>query len=90
MARKAFEQTVEFIQSLDRARSPEDVCRMLLSFARQFGAKHVLAGTIPAVGTSRKEQLSNVVLDYWPAAWIQRYFTHGYIFRTRPSRVSGR
>jgi LuxR family transcriptional regulator, quorum-sensing system regulator BjaR1 len=81
MTRKAFDQTVEFILGLDRARSPEEICRMLLTFARQFGAEHILAGTIPAVGTSRKEQLSNVVLDYWPAEWIQRYFTHGYIFR---------
>jgi hypothetical protein len=33
MKRKAFEQTVEFIQSLDRAWSPEEVCRMLLTLA---------------------------------------------------------
>jgi LuxR family quorum sensing-dependent transcriptional regulator len=81
MTRKAFEQAVGFIQILDRARSPKEVCRMLLAFARQFGAEHVLAGTIPAQGTSRREQLSNVVLDYWPAEWIQRYFAHGYLFR---------
>lgn len=30
MAREAFEHTVELIHSLDRARSPEEVCRMLL------------------------------------------------------------
>lgn len=81
MSHKAFEQTIHFIQSLDRARSPAEVCGMLLSAVRQFGAEYILAGTIPALGTSRQEQLSNVVLDYWPAEWTKRYFAHGYIFQ---------
>jgi LuxR family quorum sensing-dependent transcriptional regulator len=81
MSRKAFERTVEFIRNLDRARAPSEVCGMLLSQVRQFGAEYVLAGVIPGLGTSRQQQVSNIMLDHWPADWSRRYFSHGYIFR---------
>lgn len=81
MSRKAFEQTIEFIRSIDQARTPAEVCEMLLSIVRQYGAEHVLAGTIPKLGATRQQQLASIVLDYWPAEWTKRYFSHGYIFR---------
>ena len=81
MSRKTFDQTIGFIRELDRARTPADVCAVLLETTRRFGAEYVLAGTIPVHGSSRQQQLSNVVLDHWPRAWAQRYFAHGYIFR---------
>jgi LuxR family quorum sensing-dependent transcriptional regulator len=81
MSRKAFERTIEVIRSLERARTPVEVCGMLLSSLRQFGAEHVLAGIIPGPGTSRQQQLSSIVLDHWPTEWVRRYFSHGYLFR---------
>jgi LuxR family transcriptional regulator, quorum-sensing system regulator BjaR1 len=81
MSRKDFEQTIEFIQDLDRARTPAEVCGMLLSKVRKFGAEYVLAGTMPSPGTSREQQISNIILDHWPVEWSRRYFAHGYVFR---------
>jgi LuxR family quorum sensing-dependent transcriptional regulator len=81
MSRKAFERTVEFIRNLELARSPAEVCGMLLSAVKQFGAEYVLAGILPEPGAGRQQQISNVVLNHWPPEWSQRYFSHGYIFR---------
>jgi LuxR family quorum sensing-dependent transcriptional regulator len=81
MSRKALEQTMEFIRGLEQARSPAEVCGRLLATLQRFGAEHILAGTIPSPGSSRQQQLSNIVLDCWPAEWTQRYFAHGYISR---------
>ncbi|MGO4525460.1 autoinducer binding domain-containing protein [Microvirga sp. 2MCAF35] len=81
MTRNVFEKTVEFIRNLDGARSPAEVCEMLLASVSQFGAEYVLAGIIPGPGTSRQQQVSSVVLDHWPKDWSLRYFSHGYIFR---------
>ncbi|WP_192926429.1 helix-turn-helix transcriptional regulator, partial [Microvirga tunisiensis] len=81
MSRKDFEQTIEFIQDLDRAKTPAEVCGMLLSKVRKFGAEYILAGTMPSPGTSREQQISNIILDHWPIEWSRRYFAHGYVFR---------
>jgi LuxR family transcriptional regulator, quorum-sensing system regulator BjaR1 len=81
MSRKEFEQTIEFIQGLDRARTPAEVCAMLLSKVQRFGAEYVLAGTMPISGMNREQQLSNVILNRWPSEWSRRYFAHDYVFR---------
>jgi LuxR family transcriptional regulator, quorum-sensing system regulator BjaR1 len=81
MSRKAFDQTIGFIRGLDRARTPADVCALLLEITGRFGAEYLLAGTIPVVGSSRQQQISNVLLDHWPRDWTRRYFAHGYIFQ---------
>lgn len=80
MSRKSLDQTLEFIQAVDRARSQADVSAALLDAARRFGFQHILAGTIPNIGSSRRQQLSHVVLDHWPQEWTRRYFSHGYLF----------
>lgn len=80
MSRKSLDQTLEFMQSVDRARTDEELCGSLLQISRRFGFAHVLAGTIPRAGASRTQQLSHVVLADWPDEWARRYFTHGYLF----------
>ncbi|MBZ6075994.1 helix-turn-helix transcriptional regulator [Microvirga puerhi] len=79
MSRKSLDQTIELIRRLDRARSPVEICGLLLPILGRFGADHVFAGLIPNPGSSRQQQLSNVILDYWPKEWTHRYFSHGYI-----------
>lgn len=81
MSRKTLEQTIEFIRGLEQARNPAEVCGRLLATLKRFGAEHVLAGTIPPPGSSPRQQLSSIVLDYWPAEWTQRYFSYGYLYR---------
>ncbi|MCB8821128.1 helix-turn-helix transcriptional regulator [Microvirga rosea] len=79
--RKALTQTIGFIQQLERARSPTEVCGMLLPILSRFGAEHILAGLIPRPDSNRQQQISHIILDHWPADWSRRYFTHGYIAR---------
>lgn len=74
-------ETISFIQKLDRARSPEEVCTLLLDITRRFGVERVLAGLIPIPGADRHTQLSHVVMNAWPEEWARRYFSHGYLFR---------
>ncbi|NIX75272.1 helix-turn-helix transcriptional regulator [Microvirga terricola] len=73
--------TIAFIRKLDRARSPDDVCAMLLEITRRFGVERVLAGLIPMPGADRRTQLSHVVMSAWPEEWSRRYFSHDYLFR---------
>lgn len=81
MSSKAFERTIEVIRSLDRARTPAEVCGTLLESIRPFGAEYILAGVIPMPGASRQHQISSIVLDHWPKEWSHRYFSHGYVFQ---------
>jgi LuxR family quorum sensing-dependent transcriptional regulator len=81
MSRKSLDQTLEFIRTVDRARSPADVCGRVLRVARRFGAEHVLAGTIPLPGESQRQQRGHILLQHWPTGWAQRYFSRGYLYR---------
>jgi LuxR family quorum sensing-dependent transcriptional regulator len=81
LSRKTFDQTLEFIRDLDRARSAAEVSATLLRTAGRFGFEYVLAGTIPMPNLSRRQQKAHIVLDHWPSAWTERYFAHGYLFR---------
>jgi LuxR family quorum sensing-dependent transcriptional regulator len=81
MSRHSLDLTLTFIRRLDRCRSPAEVCAALLGIAGQYGAEHVLAGTIPVPGTGRRQQRDHVILDFWPAEWSERYFSQGYLFR---------
>lgn len=81
MVGRALSDTLGFIQDLDRARAPEEVCATLLRITRRFGVEHVLAGLIPNPGADRRTQLSHVVVDAWPQDWARRYFSHGYLDR---------
>lgn len=80
MSRKILDQTLEFIRQINRARRPEDICTTLLHTVEEFGFKHVLAGTIPVPGASRRQQETNVLLHEWPQSWWDRYFSRGYLF----------
>lgn len=80
MSRRSLERTLEFIRSVEDAKSPDAVCACLLKIASQFGMQHILAGTIPLPGSSRTQQESNVLLHDWPQEWWDRYFSKGYLF----------
>jgi LuxR family quorum sensing-dependent transcriptional regulator len=80
MSRRMLDQTLEITHALDRARSPSEIAATLLGVGARFGFDRVLAGTIPAPGTSRREQIANVLLADWPDEWARRYFAHGYLF----------
>jgi len=79
MSRRQLDQTLELIAALDRARSAPAICDFILRAAARFGAEHVLAGTVPMPGADRRAQRAHVVLEHWPAGWVNRYFSRGYL-----------
>jgi LuxR family quorum sensing-dependent transcriptional regulator len=81
MTRTVLNQTLGFIQSIERAGSPADVSKALLATTSQFGFTKVLAGIIPRPGMTQNEQVANVVLHDWPDQWSLRYFSQGYLFK---------
>ncbi|MER9353804.1 LuxR family transcriptional regulator [Mesorhizobium sp. M0514] len=72
---------------IQHSSSMKDVGDALLSFAGQFGTTNILAGIIPPPSASRREQLSHVLLDRWPAEWTDRYFSNGYLYRDPTIRL---
>jgi LuxR family transcriptional regulator, quorum-sensing system regulator BjaR1 len=74
------EKTLEFIRSLEEAKSPDAVCAQLLKTVSRFGLQHILAGTIPRPHATQKQQEANVLMHDWPQEWWDRYFSRGYLF----------
>ncbi len=81
MTRKSFDLTLHMISGLDRARSVKDICDLLLNCTAKFGVTHILAGTIPTLGSPAKKQRDNILLHHWPQEWANRYFNKNYIFQ---------
>jgi len=75
----AFDETLEYIELIQRARTPEDVCRALIDVTSRYGLTALLAGTVPGQGTPGEEQRGHVLLCDWPQDWLQRYVERNYV-----------
>jgi LuxR family quorum sensing-dependent transcriptional regulator len=91
-----FDKTLEYIERINQARTPEEVCRALIDVTRQFGLTALLAGTVPGQGTPGEEQRGHVLLCDWPEKWLERYVERNYVdhdplvayMRQNPSQVT--
>ncbi|KMO34389.1 LuxR family transcriptional regulator [Methylobacterium aquaticum] len=81
MSRKQLDTTLDFLKSIDGASNPLDVCRKLRPLLDRLGIQNFMAGTIPNPGADQRQQLSNVLIDFWPREWTKRYFAKNYIAR---------
>ena len=79
--RRSLSHTLDFIRDLDRARNVEDISAQVLRHIAPFGAEYMIASTIPKVGANRRQVLGSVLLQHWPAEWMERYSKNGYMFR---------
>jgi LuxR family quorum sensing-dependent transcriptional regulator len=59
----------------------------MLRFLERYGATNLLSGLIPPPNSSRREQVSHVLLDGWPDEWKRRYFSLGYLERDPAIRL---
>ncbi|KQP73162.1 MULTISPECIES: autoinducer binding domain-containing protein [unclassified Methylobacterium] len=80
MTRKALDQTLGFLRSLDRTASVDDVARLLVTELAAFGVAHAMAGTVPGKGTPARQQQSHILVNTFPSEWGRRYLTRGYAF----------
>lgn len=78
--RDSLNNTIRFIHDLDRARNLKDISTQVLRHLSQIGAEHVIATSIPRVGTTGRQQLSHVLFQDIPPEWVQRYSARGYAF----------
>lgn len=76
-----FDDTLTYIDSVQKARTPEEVCRALLDVTSRFGLTALLAGTVPMPGTPQEDQRSHVLLCDWPKDWMERYVAMNYVDR---------
>ncbi|WP_157017736.1 helix-turn-helix transcriptional regulator [Mesorhizobium xinjiangense] len=78
---RQFDETLQFIDNLDHADSPQAVCKLLVGVTGNFGLTALMAGTVPRAGTPRTRQKSHVLLCDWPSQWLERYVEKNYVDR---------
>lgn len=76
-----FEQTLHFIDAVERAQSTEEVEQCLLAFAAGFGFTSVFGGIVPLKPIPLSEIPSRILFQAVPEAWAERYNSSGYVFR---------
>ncbi|EKF20145.1 LuxR C-terminal-related transcriptional regulator [Nitratireductor pacificus] len=77
---REFDQTREFIDQIQKARSPAAICDALLSVTSRFGVRSLCAGTVPPTGSAGRDQVGHLILNTWPTEWVDRYIACDYIF----------
>lgn len=85
--RRRLDDTYDVLKRIGQSRSTDDISTCFLAYACQFGATSLLAGQIPPPGSSRREQLSHVLLATWPKEWSSRYFSSGYLYHDPTIRL---
>jgi LuxR family quorum sensing-dependent transcriptional regulator len=80
MTRRALDQTLGFLRSLDRTGNTEEVGRLLVSEFAAHGVAHAMAGTVPRKGTPARQQNGHVLVNTFPEEWGRRYLARGYAF----------
>ncbi|MCJ2037095.1 helix-turn-helix transcriptional regulator [Methylobacterium sp. J-068] len=89
MSRKALDQTLGFLRSLDRTASIDEVARLLLTELADLGIAHAMAATIPRRGTPARQQQGHILVNTFPNEWGRRYLAHGYAFHDPTVRHLG-
>ena len=74
-----FEDTLAYIDRIQRADSVEAVCQELLGVTGPFGLTAMIAGTVPATNTPPADQKDHVLMCDWPVDWLDRYIARNYV-----------
>jgi LuxR family quorum sensing-dependent transcriptional regulator len=77
---RTFDDTLNYISTIEKARTAQEVCTRLLRFTTDFGLDRMIAGAIPDQRLTQKEQLDHVFFSGWPLDWGQRYFERNYVY----------
>lgn len=80
MSRKSLDLTLGFLRSIDRTASTTDVASVLIDGLQGFGIEHLIATTIPAPQTPRHLHRAHILLNTYPAEWMNRYLSKGYAY----------
>ena len=76
---RRFDETLNYIDKIQKAPTVEQVCAELLSVSSKFGLNALLAGTVPDPNTPLSDQKKHVLLSGWPVDWLERYVKRNYV-----------
>lgn len=79
MSARMLEETAALIAAMEAAQTEADILQQVLAYVGRFGATHVLAGTMPTIGQTKRQQVGHILLNAWPNDWILRYFNNDYL-----------
>jgi LuxR family quorum sensing-dependent transcriptional regulator len=74
-----FDDTLAYIDRLQRANTAEAICRELLDVTSNHGLTALMAGTVPNPNTPISHQKNHVMLCDWPVEWLQRYVAQNHV-----------
>lgn len=74
-----FDSTLEYIDTLQKADTPDAVCVALLGVTSRWGLTALMAGTVPDPNTPVGKQKKHVILCDWPHEWLKRYVARNYV-----------
>ena len=72
------DRSLEFIERVRTAHTPEEVCRGLLSLTSDFGLTSLMAGIITSRVTAPAPIMNRVVLCNWPRAWSNTFIAKDF------------
>jgi LuxR family quorum sensing-dependent transcriptional regulator len=74
-------QTVRFIEAVEQTRTAAEVEDCLLGLAAGFGFTGLFGGIVPTRRAPLAELRSRILFQRFPAPWLDRYSSKGYVFR---------
>lgn len=74
-------QTVRFIEAVEQTRTAADIEDCLLGLAAGFGFTGLFGGIVPTRPAPPAELRSRILFQHFPAQWLDRYSSKGYVFR---------
>lgn len=72
------DRSIEFIERVRAAHTPEEVCRGLLSLTCDFGLTSLMAGIVNDDARAREPGMRRVVLCNWPQAWSNTFIAGNF------------
>lgn len=78
---RRLEETHFFLAELEACTTQEDLTDVVIRYVQPFGATNVLAGTMPQLGATKRQQIGHVLINAWPNDWSARYFSMNYLFK---------
>jgi LuxR family quorum sensing-dependent transcriptional regulator len=76
---QSLEETMALIVAMEAAQTEADILKQVLVYVGRFGATNVLAGTMPALGQMKRQQVGHILLNAWPNDWMSHYFSNDYL-----------
>lgn len=76
-----FDDTLAYMDNIQKARSADEICRTLVDVTSRFGLTALVAGPIPKKDAPGELRPGDILLCDWPDGWLERYVAMNYAER---------